>query len=508
MKNITRLTAALIAFGISSAVTATTYEAKVPSQITTPDVVETTTLGTLRFTDGIPDKATQVKAREDLFMTRAKAAFLNGIPAASAEATYEGLREAGVGINDIGITEDKIDARQLWLTPNTTTTYAFSPMIVKEPTFIEVPPGVLGFIDDVHSRFVTDVGMLGEELGKGATYLIVPKDWKGKLPKGDHFVRHTKSVTNWFLIRGFSGGDMTEAETVANMKKTNIYTASEGKSKEKFTNLSGMYLNTIHANNYEFYEEMDRLIQREPVGVLGDEMTGTLASIGIEKGKKFAPTKREKELLVESIAIANAQVRTLAFFPTDPEVFKWGNGNYWDFPFGHKNYDFKENGTYQQDDRSRFHYIAAGITPAMVNKGDVVETAAGPVNLLGKGSDYIHTARDENGDALTGDHVYSITVPAGEFSGNFWSFMPYSGQTRSGLETDSKEIGISSKKKGLEISPDGSVTIIFSAEKPAHTENWVQTNKGKSFNLLFRNYSPLKPWFDGSWKLGNFKKIN
>ena len=143
----------------------------------------------------------------------------------------------------------------------------------------------------------------------------------------------------------------------------------------------------------------------------------------------------------------------------------------------------------------------------MVNKGKIVKTAAGDINMLGEGSDYIHTARDENGDSLNGDYVYEITVPAGEFTGAFWSFMPYSGQTRSGLETDSKKIGINSLKEDLEVNADGSVIIVFSAKKPSHTNNWVQTKPGKSFNVLFRNYSPLMPWFNGSWKLGNFKKV-
>ena len=302
------------------------YDAQIPAHIKTADTVETETLGTLEFKDGIPSKETQIKAREDLYITRAKTAFLNGIPVASMEAIFEGLQNVGVKINDIGITEDNLDARQLWLTPNTTTHYAFSPLWVEEPTVIEVPAGVLGFIDNARFQYVTDVGALGEEQGKGGKYLIVPEGWEGKLPKGDFIVRYTKTKTNWFLIRGLAVKGMSADDVIANMKTTNIFTLSEGRSEETFTNLSGKDMNTIHANDYEFYEEMNRLVQREEVGVLGDELTGTLASIGIEKGKEFNPTKREKELLAESAAIANAQARTLAFFPIDQEVYKWGGG--------------------------------------------------------------------------------------------------------------------------------------------------------------------------------------
>ena len=31
----------------------------------------------------------------------------------------------------------------------------------------------------------------------------------------------------------------------------------------------------------------------------------------------------------------------------------------------------------------------------------------------------------------------------------------------------------------------------------------VQTLPEKSFNLLYRTYGPLEPWFDKSWKPGN-----
>jgi hypothetical protein len=37
--------------------------------------------------------------------------------------------------------------------------------------------------------------------------------------------------------------------------------------------------------------------------------------------------------------------------------------------------------------------------------------------------------------------------------------------------------------------------------------NWVQTMPGKSFNLLYRMYGPLEPWFDKTWKQGDFERV-
>ena len=51
-------------------------------------------------------------------------AFLSGMPAASLYAAREGLSQAGVKRNEgIGVFEDLMDARSLFLTPNSTTVY-------------------------------------------------------------------------------------------------------------------------------------------------------------------------------------------------------------------------------------------------------------------------------------------------------------------------------------------------------------------------------------------------
>ena len=38
--------------------------------------------------------------------------------------------------------------------------------------------------------------------------------------------------------------------------------------------------------------------------------------------------------------------------------------------------------------------------------------------------------------------------------------------------------------------------------------NWVQTLRGKSWSALLRLYGPLEPWFDTSWKPGDFELVD
>ncbi len=59
----------------------------------------------------------------------------------------------------------------------------------------------------------------------------------------------------------------------------------------KFVDVSGKSFNTIHANDFGFYEEVNRIVQEEPNEAYHPEVMGTLASIGIIKGKPFAPMR-------------------------------------------------------------------------------------------------------------------------------------------------------------------------------------------------------------------------
>ncbi len=59
----------------------------------------------------------------------------------------------------------------------------------------------------------------------------------------------------------------------------------------QFISGSGVSYNTIHANTYEFYDEIAHVIQKEPVDFVDPELRGLANSIGITKGKPFALTR-------------------------------------------------------------------------------------------------------------------------------------------------------------------------------------------------------------------------
>tara|TARA_B110000977_G_scaffold174952_1_gene229284 strand:+ start:75 stop:1589 length:1515 start_codon:yes stop_codon:yes gene_type:complete len=473
------------------------YKADAPESVMTPDKLSTELLGDLEFFDGMPKKETVKKAYDFLDTARGTEVFLNGMPATSIYALLEGFKEAGVASGDLGIFEELMDARSLFLTPNSTTVYSVAEVDVKEgPVVVEIPPGILGPVDDAYFRWITDVGLTGPDKGKGGKYLFVHRDYKGDIPDG-YFVARTSSYRNMMFFRAFVKDGDLKATADGVKAGFRMYPLSQAANppKQHFVNLSGKQMNTIHANDFHFYEELNALIQYEPADSFPPELVGQFASIGIKKGQPFNPDARMKKILTEAVAIGNTTARALTFAPRKKSVFFYPDRQ-WNSPFAGLSSEFVDNGERVLDDRIFFHYLATGITPAM----------AAP--KVGTGSAYGFTAQDSTGEYLDGGKTYSVKMPAPIPVNNFWSFMVYSGQHRSMLETDQKLAGLDSNNASVKPNADGSYTMWFGPKAPKGKDgNWIQTMPGKSYNVLLRLYGPLQPWFDKSWKPGDFELV-
>ena len=71
-----------------------------------------------------------------------------------------------------------------------------------------------------------------------------------------------------------------------------------------------------------------------------------------------------KKLLAEGVAIGNATARSISFSPRKKSVYFFEDRQ-WTSPFAGLSYEFMNNGERVLDDRTFFHYVATGITPAM-----------------------------------------------------------------------------------------------------------------------------------------------
>jgi hypothetical protein len=472
------------------------YSADVPKSLMTPDKVQTESLGTLEFFDGMPSSETRRKVYDNLDLTRGVTVFLDAIPITSMHAILRGQREAGMKVGEVGIFENFLDARSLYLTPNTTVIYIFAQLDLSDgPVVMNAAPQLLGLINDAAFRYLTDVGATGPDEGKGGKYLFVPPGYKGDIPEG-YFVAKSRTFDHWVGLRAFVKDGDTATPVKMVKEHMNIYPLSQADNPpaETFHQLTGKQFNTVSANDFTFYEELNAVVQKEPADAFPAELTGAFASIGIKKGKPFAPDARMKKILTEAAAIGNATARAISLAPRAKSDYYYPDRQW--YPSFAGAYDFMDDGAMGLDIRVRWHYVATGITPAMATP------------KVGTGSVYPMASRDSEGNYLDGGKTYKVTLPNPVPAKKFWAFTVYSGQHRCELETDQKTAGLDSLSKDLKANADGSYTVWFGPKAPkGHEGNWVQTMPSKSYFVFMRLYGPLQPWFDKTWKPSDFELV-
>jgi hypothetical protein len=464
--------------------------AEAVASLSTPERVSSP-FGDLRFFDGLPLPETVDTAYDALDLMRAIEVFLNAVPGASLVAFRNGLRAAGItSARQIGITEPRATSKALFLTPNTETTYGVTMLDLKAwgPTVIEAPPQSLCVVDDFWFRYVADMGIAGPDRGAGGTYLFLPPGYDGEVPDG-YFTYRTPTFTNFVVLRALGG--------VPAMKQTRVYPLSDAEHPEpnEFINLAETPFNTVHANDFSFYEEVATLVQEEPTEALDVERAGQLAAIGIVHGEPFEPDARLKAILEQAAPVAAGIARVIAYAPRDPDAVLYGS---WRNGFVGGSYEFLRNGARLLDARTQFHYLATVITPAMAHA------------QVGAGSAYAYTVHDANGDLLDGGRTYRLHVDPNPPAKNFWAVDVYDTQTRSLLVVPSTPYpAVASNDGTIQANEDGSYDLYFGPTAPEGKEsNWVETIPGKAWFQLFRIYGPLEPWFDQTWRLNEFEPID
>jgi hypothetical protein len=220
-------------------------------------------------------------------------------------------------------------------------------------------------------------------------------------------------------------------------------------------------------------------------------MIDQLKSIGIEKGKPFAPDTKTEGILNDSAGEAHALLGHTyenAFspyfadrrwsLPADPQYIKAAQSGY------------AEADKYPIDARGLI-FAFAFFTP----------------KTSGTGSFYLMDINDKAGHAFDGGKTYRLTVPANVPVTQYWSATVYDRATHA-LIRDQKTVSRSSQSPGLQRNADGSVDVYFGPKAPVGKEpNWVPTSPSGKFEVLFRFYGPEKPLFDKTWQLPDIERI-
>ena len=468
----------------------------IPAGIASPDKVETR-LGMLKFFDGFPDNASVEKLYDNLDFQRAVQAYLLGLAPVSQVANRKGILEVGPANTTVPIFEQMMNARSIFLTPNNNTPYTWFWLDLRNgPLVLEIPPKVLGLIDDMWYHFVTDLGFLGPDKGEGGKYLLLPPGYKGEVPEGYSVVRPA-TFSIWAAWRTFlvNGNPKPGVDVVK--KSTKIYPLTQAANPPalNFVNVSGRAFSTDAPADYAFWEYLTQVVQEEPTESIDPVTLGLWASVGIQKGKPFNPDARMKKILTEAASVGDATARAVSYRSRVKEAYFYPNSA-WCNPMNVSGYTFEDNGVRLLDMNTFFFFYATGITPAMDSK------------MVGQGSQYMAAFVDAEGNPLDGDKNYKLRLPPNIPVANFWSVILYDNQTRSMLQTDQQWPALSSQTKGLLFNPDSSVDVYFGPKAPKGKENnWVQTIPGKGWNTLLRLYGPLEPWFDKTWRPGEIELV-
>jgi len=470
----------------------------IPASVTAADKVKTS-IGTLKYFDGVPDKTTVKTVYDYLDRSRAVEVFMNGIPAMSIATLREGQASAGADkSNKVCIFDTLMDSTSLFLTGNTSTMYAMGFLALDKdgPTVVDLPTGMLGILDDMAFHYMTDLGVAGPDKGKGGKFLVLPPGFKGDVPDG-YYVVPSKTNGVWLFMRGYlDKGIKAASDNIRNNLKVYPLDKASNPPKMEFINISGKEMNTVLPNDYSFYEKLHALVQQEPEDYLGPEVKGQLAAIGIVKGKPFNPDARMKKILTDAAAIGNGAARAISYFPRDPGNFTYDENSAWVMAYANKDTTFTKNGAYNLDARVLFHFGYICVSPAMA------------VTIPGKGSDYAMAMLDSKQQPLDGSKTYKLHMPPNPPAKDFWAVTMYDTQTRSQLQTDQQFPTLGSQAEGMKQNSDGSYDIYFAPKPPAGKEgNWLQTVPGKSWFIALRMYGPLQPWIDQTWRPGEIELV-
>ena len=541
----TIMAAAALGLALSSAMPLSAVAQMAPSS-TTPDEVESS-IGALQYKDGAPSKETVAKVYDYLDLMHGVEAFVNAYQGASVAAIFKGFQEAGVPDNTAIIWSELMDAKSLFLTANADTVYFWVNLNVSQgPLVIETPPLSLGVIDDLWFRWVT-FGLPGPDRGDGGRYLLVPPGYKGDLPETGYSVHRLRTTRATALGRSFLENNDPKP-SVALIKKTlkvypyvpggygtSIASALAGEASlartpdhkldwsflkpqqpVKFTEGTGKVMNTIPPNDYSYFEMINDLVQKEPADALGPEIMGSLAAVGIVKGKPFNPDARMKKILTDAAAIGTGAGRVHNWNARPSEEWFYYPGSAWTNMLFAGGYTFETpppevsadgkitpypaTGARTLNSRTAMFFYATGITPAMI------------MRLTGIGSQYLGAFVDAKGEYLNGSRTYKMTLPPNIPAEKFWSLTLYDNQSRSMLDTPQRypRAGSQSYPSPAAVAnADGSTTVYFGPSKPPAVSdgNWIQTDPRKGWNTLLRLYSPLEPFFTKTWRPSEIEMV-
>ena len=456
-----------------------------------------TRMGSLEYKAGYPTKDTVKRLYDEMDYQRAVLAHQISDNLVSFYSMHVGPQEVikGAQMGDMVLWENFLDPKGIVLTGNDTTIYGmvYLDLAKNGPMVVEVPPSpFLGSMLDLWQ-----VPLAGID-ASGAKFVIAAEDDKSdiKVPDGYKLLRSKTSLAVLFG-RGLVVENDIEgaANTVRNSK---IYPLSQRDSppKMKIHHVTGVAMDTISPMDpMVYWARVAKVLNFVNPEIDQDAtlMISLLKPLGIEPGKPFKPDERQKKILSDAAHFGWLMAQAISYAPR-MENITYYPGTQWEWVL-ELDPSLRDGFWRDLEARTNYYFQASMAQPAMKEKA------------IGKGSQYVRSARDSKGEWLDGSNLYRLTVPANAPAKLFWSITLHDFETRSQIQTDTNNAALSSYDK-LKKNKDGSVDLYFGPKAPKGKEsNWIQTIPGRGWWVWFRFYSPTEAFFDKSWQLADFEKV-
>ena len=459
-------------------------------------------LSGLMMVFGSASRADMNQIERTIAVQRACQAAIWAIPAVGIyDIELSTARDLGGRVNDVVFFSKPMTSRHGFLTANDVTPYVVGSLSTKDgPLVVEVPSAgdkasYFGTFVDAWDTPLEDVGPTGADKGEGAKYLFLPPGYQGSVPSGYLVYRPLTYSVN-FAFRPVARNGGTHADQAAYAQTLKVYPLAQAGNPPptRFIDAYPKTWNTLPVYDVSYFHDIDAVIQREPVLERDKAMMAMLATLGIEKGKAFAPDGETTAVLEEGLRCAYDSMQHYFVTPglAMQRYFPDSDWQVWKFAEGQPEAGFP----YVSDDRLLIDERAGGAYFWITYLPKV----------LGGGTFYLTGLRDEDGAFLNGTDTYRLRVPGDTPAKDFWSVIVYSMKSK-GFVEGVERVGLAStNKKDMLVNEDGSVDIYFAPAPPKGSErNWIPT--GEDFFLLFRLYGPDKPLFEKTWRLGDLEKV-
>jgi len=376
------------------------------------------------------------------------------------------------------------------LTFNATTPYALVFIdLGEEPWVVHMPEGeVRGAAHDMWQMEITSMTKPGKYVfvGPGQT---APA---GAAKAG--YTVHQAPTNSIFLGIRLIPTDPNERKAL--LDNVEIYPFAERSNPKPrgFTTPQGRRWSAAHPRGMEFWHRLSDIISKEPVFERDRFFMAMLAPLGIEKGKPFAPTEQQKQILTEAVLVGEAMAKAIDF-KKSPRLrdAHYVEGSGWDIDTTSPT-DQRREYYDALDGRASWFYEA--VTNNMAMHG--MET--------GKGQVYLTSYKDNDGDWLDGARNYTLHIPPNAPAELFWSLTLYEVDGRDIIHNQYKVTDRSSRMDLL-TNQDGSVDLYFGPDEPTgKKQNWIPTEAGRAFFAMLRFYSPGPTLLDRSWILPDIEK--